>query len=143
MRTRNYFTIGAILLLFCTTGEAQRRGLLSNLAIYNNGVRYNAYNYDSDRYYERDYQSAYERYYHRMSRSDRRCFDDLLHKLDRRTRKAWEDGRLSRWDRERIRSVHYDLDDLLDKYSYDRRRSDRNRNERRYNNSRSYRPGCR
>jgi len=136
MRTRNYFTLCVILLLFGTASEAQRRGLSQNQytsTYYSNDVRYRSYSYNDDRYgtYE-DYAYVYDRYYNRMSRVDRRCFNALMERLDKRKRRAWRDGRLSRYDRDRIRSVEIDIEDLIAKYAYDRHRR-----------SRTYRSVCR
>ena len=95
-----------IVVLVMTAGSSQRHG-------YSYHDDYYASHY-GDRHYEEE--DRYHRYYDRMSRSDRRCYRDLVDKLERRRRRGWEDGHLSDRDRRRIREVQYDLDDLIAKY---------------------------
>lgn len=84
-----------------------------------------AYDYDDRiRYASDDYDyrvsSDIDRVYARMNRYDRKHYDDLIYKLDRRRDRAWRDGRINSYERGRIISVLDALDALLYRYSYRR-----------------------
>ncbi len=121
MKIRNYFLLAAFFMTGLAMTQAQT---YSSAAYYDDAYR------DSD-----DYDDTYEvsqRYTDLFSRRDRKCYYDLLDKLDRVERDAWRDGRLSRKERNRIDNILEDLDDLVYKYKRAYRA--------RYDDRRPYRP---
>jgi len=129
-----------ITVFFTTLSYSQRRDHRKHhrnkhhsLLTYVLNSSYPAYRYTDNRYsdgYRRPDYDRYDRYYDRMSRSDRRCLRDLINKLEERKRCAWRDGYISDREDRRIRDVEDDIDRLLYKYRrndrYDRRGRDRN-----------------
>lgn len=119
MKNRSYFLLAAFFMIGLATTQAQS---------YSTVAHYQGDGYD-------DYGDSYEvsrRYLDLFSRSDREYYYDLLDRLDRLEQKAWEDGGLSRKERNRIDDVLEDLDDLVYKY--------KRQYHSRYDDRRPYRP---
>ena len=110
---RNSILMTVCCIAFSVMLSAQRYGTVSYT--YGNSGYNDGY---SDNYRNANYSDVY----YRMSRSDRRCLDDLYEKLERRKRRAWRDGYLSNRDINRIRDVEEDIDRIYRKYRRDTRR---------------------
>lgn len=96
------------------------------------GTTYTSYssngNYSNDNRDRSNFRREYDRYHSRMNRADRRRVNELLDRLDKTKRKAWNDGHLSRRDRNRIIDVEQDIERIFLRYR-------RNGNNRYYSNS--------
>ena len=108
------------------------------------GTTYTTYSSNGNHYndgnrYRPNFRRDYDRYYSRMSRRDRRAVNELLDRLEYRKRRAWEDGYLSRRDRNRIIDIEQDIDRIFHKY----RRNGNNRYYSNRGNSYRYQSGCR
>jgi len=141
MRTKNYLLLSVLLITTSLSLKAQLSEIFFSDRNYSttSATTYDDY-YDDDyddcsncsdrvkyvsnsgRRYSRENDRRGDRFYvsdrelDRYSSRDRRCYFDLIKKLERVERKAWEDGRLSCFDESRIKAVQGDLTKLIRKY---------------------------
>ena len=135
---RKLFLATFMSIFICSLAISQRGNRNSNC-----GTTYTTYSYNEnyyDDYRDRpNFRREYDRYYSKMNRADRRRVNELLDRLHRTERRAWEDGYLSRRDRNRIVDVEQDIDRIFLRYRRDRN----NRYYRSGRNNNRYQTGCR